>query len=54
MIDQDRLKKKCQALSIPLTDSQAALLEQYARLLVEYNQFSFILCNHCKEPLRLL
>ena len=38
MIDQDRLKKKCQALSIPLTDSQAALLEQYARLLVEYNQ----------------
>ncbi len=38
MIDQDRLKKKCQALSIPLTDAQAGLLDQYARLLVAYNQ----------------
>lgn len=38
MIDKARLTEKCQGLGIPLTPGQADLLDEYARILVEYNE----------------
>lgn len=38
MIDQARLIEKCAAAGIPLTAEQAAKLDDYARILVDYNQ----------------
>ena len=38
MIDKARLTEKCQGLGIPLTPRQADLLDEYARILVEYNE----------------
>ena len=38
MIDKSRLEGKAAALDIPLTGAQLDLLDQYAQLLVEYNQ----------------
>lgn len=38
MIDPQRLIKKCMDVNIPLTQAQAAQLDAYAALLVEYNQ----------------
>lgn len=38
MIDKSRLEGKAAALDIPLTGTQLDLLDQYAQLLVEYNQ----------------
>ena len=38
MIDKARLTEKCRGLGIPLTPGQADLLDEYARILVEYNE----------------
>ena len=38
MIDQNRLIEKCAALGIPLSAEQAAQLDEYAAILVDYNQ----------------
>ena len=38
MIDQSRLIEKCAALGIPLSAEQAAQLDEYAAILVDYNQ----------------
>ena len=38
MIDKNRLQAKCAALGIPLTGKMLDMLDQYAEILVEYNQ----------------
>lgn len=38
MIDTQRLAAKCAALNIPITETQLQQLDQFARLLVEYNE----------------
>ena len=38
MIDRQRLIEKCAAVGVPLTGAQAEQLDQYAEILVDYNQ----------------